>query len=97
MHFLFIQIYRGKETTFDLKEDELDIGVEYMARVCAIRLCDDGTQLVGPYSSQVFFRVPSPQREEAISSKNHSSFSSKSLSTTAQVSSTFIHVSFRSC
>ncbi len=87
-----MQIYRGDKKSMELNPQDLDMGADYMCRVCAIRVCDDRTQLIGPYSVPFTFHIPASISDDFISSKNHSSNSSKSLSTTAQVKSTFFQV-----
>jgi len=76
----------------ELNPQDLDSGADYLCRVCAIRICDDRTQLIGPYSVPFTFHIPVSVSDEFTSNKIHSSNSSKSLSATAQVSSTFFQV-----
>ncbi|CAL8127421.1 unnamed protein product [Orchesella dallaii] len=86
-------IYRGSERSAEMKPQDLDDGAsDYLCRVCAIRICDDRTQLIGPYSVPFTFHAPDSVLNDFASSKVHSSTSSKSLSTTAQVSFTFFQV-----
>ncbi len=40
-------MYRGTERRVELNHDQLENGVDYACRVCAIRVSGDGTQLVG--------------------------------------------------
>jgi preprotein translocase subunit SecE len=91
--FLVFKMYRGIERRVELNHDDLEEGVDYACRVCAIRVCgDDGQQLVGPYSNNVNFHIPLPSRggEDSSPSKSHS-VSSKSP---VKVSTTFITVRF---
>ncbi len=82
-------MHRGESRRFELKDEELDAGVDYTSRVCAVREGEDGNQLLGPYSNLVSFSNPLPTPEVSTSSKSLSSSSFKSnLSTTAQVSNT---------
>jgi len=81
----FKTIYRGEVKKFDLKHEELDVGIDYTSRVCAIRPCGDGNYLIGPYSNLVNFHIPLPPLEDAASTKLQSSSSfTSNLSTTAQ-------------
>lgn len=90
-------MYRGIERRIEINHDQLEEGFDYACRVCAIRVCGDGTQLAGPYSSNVNFHVPSSTlREDPLStasSKCHS-LSSKSQ---VKASHTFFTVSFIFC
>ncbi|XP_035704090.1 fibronectin type-III domain-containing protein 3A isoform X3 [Folsomia candida] len=75
----FKTMYKGTERRVELNHNQLEKGVEYACRVCAIRVSGDGAALVGPYSNNVNFHIPSSSDEEdlVISSKSHSA-SSKS-------------------
>lgn len=81
----FKTIYRGEGKKFDLKHEELDAGLDYTSRVCAIRPCGDGNYLIGPYSNVANFHIPLPPLEDSASAKSPSSSSfTSNLSSTAQ-------------
>uniref|UniRef100_A0A8C8A3N0 Fibronectin type-III domain-containing protein 3A n=1 Tax=Oryzias sinensis TaxID=183150 RepID=A0A8C8A3N0_9TELE len=56
----FKQIYKGSATSFHAQN--LQTSSDYRFRVCAIRQCQDATELSGPYSPTVTL---SPQRSDA--------------------------------
>ena len=90
------QIYRGSESRFEMDCGEVEEGVEYTARVCAIRLCEDSAQLPGPYSSMVNFNIPIFSQNDSNSTKNLSA-NSKSASAPGNMGSNLVKVrSFRS-
>lgn len=90
--YIISQIYRDAQKFMEVNPEELDKGVDYMCRVCAIRICDDRTQLIGPYSVPFTFHVPAFLTDDYMSAKHHSSNSAKSLSPTAQAGSTVFQV-----
>jgi hypothetical protein len=80
-------MYRGEARKYDLQSEDLDAGIDYVSRVCAIRHCEEGTSLIGPYSNLVNFRIPLEKVEESPSTNSVPTSSFKSnLSNTAQVS-----------
>ncbi|KAM4590487.1 fibronectin type-III domain-containing protein 3A [Fundulus diaphanus] len=59
----FKQAFKGSATSFHVQN--LQPSSDYRFRVCAIRQCQDATELSGPYSPTVTL---SPQRNDAVSS-----------------------------
>ena len=49
----FLQIYRGEDTGFQV--ENLSPKTDYHLRVCAIRICEDGSEVVGAFSPVVTF------------------------------------------
>ncbi|CAG7731816.1 unnamed protein product [Allacma fusca] len=88
----FKTIFRGEERKYEMDAKELEEGVEYTARVCAIRQCDDSSQLVGPYSNAVSFTVQQPQMLDSNSSKRNSTPFSKNISSASPLRSNFLNV-----
>lgn len=87
-------MYRGTERRVELNHDQLEKGLDYACRVCAIRVSEDGAQLVGPYSNNVNFHVPLSSQAEDLLASSPSSSKSHSLSSKSQltVANTFLMV-----
>ena len=73
----YTEIYHGHLTSY--RATNLEAGVEYRARVCAIRSTSEGFTLNSPFSSATHFVLPRPEDLAAAlsasrTSKHHSSF-----------------------
>jgi hypothetical protein len=54
----YTEIYRGELTSYDATN--LESGVDYRARVCAIRMTNEGLLLNSPYTPATQFVLPRP-------------------------------------
>ncbi|XP_052782735.1 fibronectin type-III domain-containing protein 3A-like isoform X3 [Mya arenaria] len=61
------QIYRGPETSFTI--ENLQCKSDYHVRVCAIRLCEDETEIHGAFSPGMIFSTLSPEPLKPILSQ----------------------------
>ena len=75
MCICIFQVYRGRDTSHHIKT--LLPKSEYQVRVCAIRICEDGSQVVGPYSPSCVFTSHSLQ--PAVTSHEKNSSETKSV------------------
>ncbi|XP_074657829.1 fibronectin type-III domain-containing protein 3A-like isoform X1 [Tubulanus polymorphus] len=62
------QLYRGTATSYRL--DGLSSKTEYTVRVCAIRICDDDSELTGAYSPGVSFNTQSVQPVRSVATRS---------------------------
>ena len=67
----YTDIYHGELTSY--RATNLQAGVDYRARVCAIRLTSEGLTLNSPFSSATHFVLPRPEDLAASFSNTRSS------------------------
>ncbi len=67
----FTEIYHGESTSY--RATNLEAGVDYRARVCAIRSTSEGLALNSPFSSATHFVLPRPEDLAAALSASRTS------------------------